>query len=68
MNKVREVREEKGISQTELSRRTRIGSPNLSAIEHGKLTPWPKARRALARVLKTPMAELFPSNGEERVG
>jgi DNA-binding XRE family transcriptional regulator len=66
MNKVREVREGIGMSQTELARRTHIGSPNLSAIERGKVVPWPKARRSLARVLRKTIAELFP-NGEERV-
>ena len=66
MNKVREVREKKGMSQTELARRTRIHPSNLSAVERGRLTCWPKAKRSLARVLKTPIAELFP-NGEERV-
>ena len=68
MNKVRKVREERGMSQTELARRAHIGSPNLSAIECGKIVPWPKAKRSLARVLKTPVAELFPSTGEETVG
>ncbi len=66
MNKVREKREEIGMSQTELARRAHIPSPNLSAIEHGKVIAWPKAKRSLARVLKITIAELFP-NGEERV-
>ena len=65
MNKVREVREEKGMSQTELARRARMASQNLCAIENGKLIAWPKARRALARVLKTTIAELFPEKGEQ---
>lgn len=60
MNKVKEMRERAGISQTELSRRVRIGAPNLSAIEHGKLAAWPKARRDLARVLRVPERKLFP--------
>jgi len=68
MNKVREVREARGLTQIELSRKTRIHPCNLSAIERGKVVAWTKAKRALARVLKTTMAELFPSGGEERVG
>ena len=68
MNKVREVRVKKGMSQTELARRTHIHPSNLSAVERGRLIAWPKAKRSLARVLKTTIAELFPSNGEERVG
>ena len=67
MNKVREVREEKGISQVELARRIHIHPSNLSSIENERVTPWPKAKRSLARVLKTTIAELFPSNGKERV-
>lgn len=67
MNKVRKVREEKGMSQTELARRAHIHPSNLSALECGKIVPWPKAKRSLARVLKTTIAELFPEK-EERVG
>ena len=67
MNKVREVREGMGISQVELARRIHIHPSNLSCIENGRVVAWPKARRSLARVLKTTIAELFP-NGEERVG
>jgi DNA-binding XRE family transcriptional regulator len=66
MNKVREVREGIGMSQTELARRTHIHPSNLSAVERGRLVAWPKAKRSLARVLKKTIAELFP-NGEERV-
>ena len=67
MNKVREVRKKKGMSQVALAKKIHIAQSNLSAVEHGKLAPWPKVKRSLARVLKTPIAELFPSNGEERV-
>ena len=67
MNKVKGVREERGLTQVELARRIHIHPSNLSSIENGRVTPWPKAKRSLARVLKTPIAELFPSNGEERV-
>lgn len=66
-NRVREFRERAGVSQVELARRARIAPQNLSAIECGRLAPWPKAKRALARVLRCSEAELFPSNGEERV-
>ncbi len=62
-NKVREYRERLGFSQTELARRAKVASQNLSAIENGRLAPWPKVRRALARVLQVPQSELFPGNG-----
>ena len=60
VNRIREVREALGLSQVELSRRARIASPNLSAIEHGQREAWPKARRRLARALKCTEKELFP--------
>ena len=59
-NRVRELREKAGLSQVELARRARMASTNLSAIENGRLAPWPKIKRRLARVLKTTVQELFP--------
>lgn len=59
-NNVRPYREKAGMSQVELARRTCIAPQNLSAIECGRLAPWPKARKALARALKVPEVELFP--------
>jgi len=67
-NKLKEFREQAGLSQVELARMTRIASPNLSAIENGRLAPWPKARRRLARALKTTPEELFPSEGSKNAG
>ena len=66
-NKIRERRQELGMSQVELARRACMASPNLSAIECGKLAPWPKARKALSKVLGLPEAQLFP-NGQDNVG
>jgi len=60
-NKLKEFREQAGLSQVELARMARMASPNLSAIENGRLAPWPKAKRRLARALKTTPEELFPS-------
>ena len=65
MNRVKEVREARGLTQIELARRTHIHPSNLSAVECGRLLVWPKAKRALARVLKTTMAELFPEKREQ---
>jgi len=59
-NRIKEFREAAGLSQVELGRRCRIAPQNLSAIECGRLAPWPKAKRALARILKCSQAELFP--------
>jgi transcriptional regulator with XRE-family HTH domain len=63
-NRIREFREKAGISQTELVRRAKIASPNLRKIENGRVEPWPKIRRSLARVLKVSQHELFPENQE----
>lgn len=59
-NRIREFRERLGISQVELARRAHIASTNLSAIECGRLAPWPKVKRKLAKVLKTTPEELCP--------
>jgi len=53
-NRVREVREEKGLTQVELARICRIASTNLCAIERGKLWPWDRARKRIAKGLRTP--------------
>jgi transcriptional regulator with XRE-family HTH domain len=63
-NRIREFREKAGMSQVELGRRSRIAPQNLSAIECERLAPWPKAKRALARVLKCSQAELFGGDYE----
>lgn len=62
MNRIREFRLKAGWSQVELARQARVASTNLSAIECGRLAPWPKVRKALAKVLKVSEAELFPNN------
>jgi len=63
INRVKETREKAGLSQVELSRRARIASPNLSAIEHGDRKAWPKARRRLAKALSCQENYLFPEEG-----
>jgi len=59
-NRVREFREKLGISQVELARRALVASTNLSAVECGRMVPWPKIKRRLAKALKTTSEELFP--------
>jgi len=60
-NHLKEFRERAGVTQVELARMARMASTNLNAIEHGRLAPWPKAKRRLARALKTTPEELFPN-------
>jgi len=66
--RIRELRNEAGLSQAELARRVHVASPNLSAVENSQRTAWPKLRRRLARVLKTSEAELLPPVGGGRDG
>ena len=64
-NRVRELRLRREMSQVELARRARIASPNLSAIGCGRLAPWVKVKRALAKSLKTTIEDLFPEDSNE---
>ncbi len=61
-NRLKECREKAGLSQVALARKAKIASTNLSAIENGRLSPWPKAKRGLAKALKIPLEELFPES------
>jgi transcriptional regulator with XRE-family HTH domain len=63
-NRIREYREKLGISQVELARKARMAAPNLSNLERGRLAPWPRIMRTLARVLKATTEELFPRSNE----
>jgi len=64
-NRIKEFRERAGLSQVQLARMARMASTNLNSIEHGRLAPWPKVKRRLAKALKTTPEELFPSEQSE---
>jgi len=64
-NRLREFREQAGLTQVQLARMALMASPNLSAIENGRLAPWPKVKRRLAKALKTTPEELFPAEETE---
>ena len=59
-NQIREKRMALGLSQVQLGFLSRVANGVISEFELGKRAPWPKARKALARALKVPEAELFP--------
>ena len=63
MNKLREYRQQAGLSQLQLSYIARVASTSISSIENNKLAVWPKAAKALAKALKVRRTELFPDNG-----
>ena len=58
-NKIRQRREELGLSQSKLARLVGVPESAMSDIELGKRRPWPKVRRELANVLEMPQSELF---------
>jgi transcriptional regulator with XRE-family HTH domain len=67
-NRLKEYREKAGLSQTELAWIARMAAQNISAIERGKLAPWPRVRKALAVALNVSEVELFPEesgNGKD---
>ena len=60
MTSLKKVREAQGLSQRALAARAGIAQSLLSDFETGRRKPYPKARRQLARALKTPITTLFP--------
>ena len=60
MNRLAEIRKEKGLSQLKLTMATGIAPGDISRIENGLMVPYPGWRKRLARALGTVEAELFP--------
>jgi transcriptional regulator with XRE-family HTH domain len=58
-NKIKEIRETKGLSQTRLARMVEVAESSLCQVEHGQRAAWPKLRRMLSEKLGVPEAELF---------
>jgi transcriptional regulator with XRE-family HTH domain len=63
-NRIREKRQELGLSQTKLACLIGMAEPTLSDLELGKRMPWPKARRDLAKALGVREEDLFPDDFE----
>ncbi|MFC2023024.1 helix-turn-helix transcriptional regulator [Chloroflexota bacterium] len=61
-NRIRERRQELGLSQTKLACLIGMAEPTLSNLELGKWKPWPKVKRDLARTLGLSEKALFPNN------
>ena len=64
-NRIKERRSQLGLSQTRLACLIGMAEPTLSSLELGKVKPWPKARRDLAKALGINERELFPSEQGE---
>lgn len=66
MNRLREFRHKRGLSQLRLAMLTGIQPPLISRLENGWLYPYPGWRKRLARALSTTEGELFPEGGWDR--
>ncbi len=64
MNKLKEIRNKRGLSQLRLALLTGIAPGDISRIENNWLRPYPGWRKRFARALGTTEAELFPDEKE----
>ncbi len=60
-NNLRKIRKQKGLSQLELGRKTKIASQIICNLENGKQYPYPGWRKRLAKALGVREREIFPS-------
>jgi len=60
--KLREKRECRELSQSQLGYLARVPNCVISDCECGRRLPWPKARKALAEALNFPEADIFGSD------
>lgn len=58
-NQIRVLRKEKGISQEDLARRCGVSRQTINAIENNKYDPTLGLAMRLARLLKTPVEDIF---------
>ena len=65
MNRLKEARKEKGLSQLRLAFMTGIAPGDISRIENGWIKPYPGWRKRLSRALGVSEMELF--SPEEKV-
>jgi putative transcriptional regulator len=61
MNRLKEIRNERGLSQLKLAFLTGIAPSELSRIENNWIKPYPGWRKRLAKALRTTEVELFPA-------
>ncbi|MFC2066822.1 helix-turn-helix transcriptional regulator [Chloroflexota bacterium] len=66
-NRIRERRQELGLSQTKLAHMVGIAGSSLSNLELGKWKPWPKVRRDLAKALNMTEQALFDSGVKDSI-
>jgi transcriptional regulator with XRE-family HTH domain len=56
---LKQMREARGLTQTELSRISNIAQPNLSTLENGKQYLHPAWARRLAKALRVDVADVY---------
>ena len=61
---IAKIRKEKGISKTELSRRTKINIGHLTHIEKGERNPSQKALKNICKALDVPYQQLMLTYGK----
>ncbi len=66
--RVMQIRNQKGVSQRQLSQRSGIAGSYLSRIENRHLEPRPKTLRKIAEALGVPLAEFFQDHDENLAG
>jgi DNA-binding XRE family transcriptional regulator len=66
--RVMQIRNQKGVSQRQLSERCGIAGSYLSRIENRHLEPRPKTLRKIADALEVPVAEFFQDQEENLAG
>jgi transcriptional regulator with XRE-family HTH domain len=66
--RVMQIRNQKGITQRQLSQRSGIAGSYLSRIENRHLEPRPKTLRRLAEALDVPLGEFFQERDEHLAG
>ena len=68
MNRVREVRIQRGLSLRELARRSRVSLSNLWSIEKEGRSPSIPVGQRIAGALGVPLDELFPPDAGDESG
>lgn len=64
-NNVRELRQKKGMTATELSKKTSIAQSTLSNIENSKIPVFQGWKQRIADALDVPIEQVFPLNPQE---
>jgi transcriptional regulator with XRE-family HTH domain len=67
MNKLKEIRELKGLSQFELAKKADITPSDISRLENNKIFAYPGWRVRLSEALEVSEVELFPDNEDKEV-